>query len=295
MPDWVGHLFAGAATGRMLRVRNLHIVLLGTLLPDVNAVLGTLSDLGHLPVHPYGLVLFLIPMSSPFAYLCLCAAAAAWFTQPVRAFGLLALGAGTHVLLDMLQVGHVELPGYPLFLAVVNWPIHNYGENGDYWISGTALVALLLLRLLPLHRDISLSFRRGWMCVLPLLLLAAVIWLNTPRLEASNVLNLRFFRGETVPDNDPVALISSRVTRTDPLLIAKAGREVAVKWVHPIPQGRLVSVWGRWHGGQVVADRVVIHAPFQKILFSILGVVVFLLYWIDLPWKRSSQEQPRPA
>lgn len=149
MPDAAGHLLAGAVTGRALRLRNLHIVLLGTLLPDINAVLGTLSDLGWLGGDAYRLALMVAPMSSVFGHLCLCAAATLWFAWPAKAFGLLALGAATHMLIDMTQVGHVEMPFYPLAFNVINWPLHNYGEGGDWRLSSAALLALILLRLRP--------------------------------------------------------------------------------------------------------------------------------------------------
>lgn len=292
MPDWVGHLFVGAATGKALRLHNLRLILLGALLPDLAAIPGTLADFNWLPVDTYRLIFVLLPFSTPFAAVCLSAAIAVWFSRPGPACLLILLGALTHLALDVFQVGNVQLFLYPFGFKLFNWPIHNYGENGDLLISLAAIAILLALRLLPQANDIVLCARRGWLSIIPLALLAVVIASNAERMEASNIFNLRFLKGMPVPPNEPVSLISSLVISAHPPVVKKARREVEVVWREPLRQGEIISVWGHYRDHRLWAHTLVWHASIQKMVFSGIGGVILLLYWIRIPRLDERRREP---
>lgn len=125
-----------------------------------------------------------------------------------------------------------------------------------------------------------MNWRRGWRSALPLLVLAAVLGANAGRLERSNALDLAYLRGTPIPEGRALALISGRVVGTDPLVVRECRLDARVVWPEPVATGRLVSVWGRWQDGALVAARVAVHAPLQKIVFSALGATVFLTFWL---------------
>lgn len=292
MADWAGHLAIAAGTGKLLRLRNLHVVLLGTVLPDIPAILGTLYDLTWLRVDAYWLLLAFIPLTSAFAVLCLCLAAAAWVSHPWRALPLLLVGAVLHMTLDLWQVGNVQLPAYPFSFYIINRSVYNYGDGIDSWFSVASIVALIGMRFLPLDRDIHVRWKYGWLSLAPLGILAVVIAGNTARLEQSNVLNIRFLKGEGAAENERVSVITALVVQSNPLMVQKGKCKVEVAWLEPVRVGAIVSVWGRYNGNRILADKLVQHSEFRKMTFSAIGAILLLLYWIDIPfWDRRQERQ----
>lgn len=92
MADWVAHLAIAAGGGKCLRLKNLHVILLGALIPDIPGVVGVLSDKCWLTIDAYRIILGLLPLTSILAAACMCLAMALWLSHPWRAFWLLLMG-----------------------------------------------------------------------------------------------------------------------------------------------------------------------------------------------------------
>ncbi len=107
---------------------------------------------------------------------------------------------------------------------------------------------------------------------------------NTSRLEASNVLDLNLLRGEKVVDGQSVALISALVVNEQPLTIKKGRREIEVAWKDPIKRGQVVSIWGYIQDDHLIASKLIHDYAAMKLIFALIGGVILLLYWIDIPW-----------
>ncbi len=283
MPDWTFHLLIGAGTGKALRLRNLHLVLLGALVPDGAAVLGTLSDFSWHLIDPVRLVYIAVPLGSLFGALCLCLAAAMWFDKSWLAFKLMLVGAATHFVADAFQVGHVNLLFYPFSFYLPDWPSRNYIHGEAWWLNSLAVAALIALRFLPHERTVRVSLRRAAWSLLPLVLLGAVAWSTAGRLWARNGFDLQYLSGEAVAEGTPVVVRSGCVVKSEPLTVRKLKRDMEIVGAGPLREGELVTIWGRAYGNRVEADRVVPHEIGGKIIFSILGALILLLYWAPIP------------
>lgn len=286
MPDWVGHLAIGLAAGKGLRVRNLRWLLLGSVLPDVNYLLAFALDFDLLPLGSAAFLLVMFPLCSLLAYACYSAAVATATDSPLRAFGLLLLGALTHVGIDSLQVGHIEMLFFPFSLAIQVGSAYPYGTGGYPWIAAGALLVLLLGRLLPQENDIRIRWRGMWRAVLPLLLLAVVAALSISRLEKADVYRINFLRGGDAPPAGTRAVhVSCFVQSSDPLVVKDCGRDITVRWPRPIAKGELVALWGVYQDDcSVLADKIVLMHAGTKWLFMVMGVAVLCLYWFRIPF-----------
>lgn len=304
MPDWALHLAAGAACGRAFRLRNLHVLLLGAILPDLAAALGVLSESNLLPLDPYLLLSLALPIGAPFGVACLCLFLALWMNKPLPAFSLLFLGALLHYLLDVFQTGHVEFLLYPYSFAIFNWPRFHYASPFLGWLGLLALLLLAILRFFPLPRDIRFSAKYAGLSLLPLLLLALVIGVNASRLLPENKFNLQFLLGEPLPENTPVQIYAGRVVARRPLIIKKMRRQIEVlapavaspplesspaarpptPWPASIRPGQFVYVQGRFSHNRLLAETVVPLATGRKTILSLFGLFVLIIYWLPIPF-----------
>lgn len=283
MPDWAVHLAVGAGLGKTFRLRNLHLLLLGAILPDLTAVLGTLSDLGWLGIDPARIVLFIVPLGSPFGMTCLALILACGMNRFWPAFGLMLGGLISHYLLDIFQNGHVEILLYPFSFEIINLPLFNYADHTVGWISGAALIVLVTLRFFPIRRDIRFSAKRAWLGIFPAVLLATVIITNAPRLLNENKFYLQFLLGAPVPENSVVTIYSGKVVQSQPLVVKKLKRQIEVVWPETIAEGKLVIAQGRFSNNKIIADFILPLAAGRKIIFSLLAMLVFVVYWIKIP------------
>lgn len=285
MPDWAIHLAAGAGFGKALRIRNLHVFILGAVVPDFAAIFGTLSDFNWLPVDSYRVVFFAVPFGSLFGAVCLCSILACWLSRPWPALFLLIGGVATHFLLDICQIGHVDMLAYPFSFDICNLSLLDYTDNGLRWLTPAALFFLLLMRFIPMERDIWFSVGRAcWLSILPLALLLAVMVANESRLLDENKFDLQFLRGDAVAENSPVTIRSGLVVKSRPLIVKKIMRQIEVVWPGTVPEGKLVFVRGRFINNKIAADSVVQLAAGRKVVFSVLAALLLISFWLKIPF-----------
>lgn len=285
MPDWICHLAIGAGMGSAFRIRNLRLLLLGALLPDVNILAGVFCESHLLGLEPSVFLPLVLPLFSPFAVFCYCLAISFWMDKPFRAFGLLLTGAVTHIAADMLQVGHVEMIFFPFSVKLFIGSLVHYGGKPYIWLAAMVALLLVALRFFPQQIDILVTRRRGWLSLLPLVLLAVVILGSADRFKRENVYNYAFFCGKPVPAEELAVHVSCQVVKSRPLLIKDCGRIISVDWPFSIPEGKQITVWGHYGAdGRLQAERIAIDNTTLKITLSIIGALIFLIYWIRIPF-----------
>src|ERR671931_89696 len=102
MPDWVTHIGTAYLGVCIAGVREVQLVLLGAILPDVVLPLFVLIDLWHLPVS-LELFAYLLSFHTLTIVLLLAGAVSVLYMQSVRCFLLICCGAATHFILDTFE------------------------------------------------------------------------------------------------------------------------------------------------------------------------------------------------
>ncbi|MEL6680055.1 MAG: hypothetical protein AAFQ51_15215, partial [Pseudomonadota bacterium] len=142
MPATLGHIGVQALITRgVIRGADFKWILLGCVLPDVPWILQRLTRAGLPSVDVFDLRIYAIVQSSLVFTLILCGACALVARHPLRVFGILAVGALLHLLLDASQTKWAN--GVILF-APLDWRLVAFGF---YWPEDVITLILLLFGL----------------------------------------------------------------------------------------------------------------------------------------------------
>jgi hypothetical protein len=203
MPNTLAHIGVQTLVTRgVLRRADPLWILAGCLIPDVPWILQRLVRAGAPALDAYDVRLYAIAQSSLVVSLVACALLAALAAAPRRAFGVLALGALLHLLLDALQT---KLANGVHLLAPFSWRLLNLGlfwpESPVTWVlTGLGLVVgLELLRRGPALPELRLEASR-----LALAALLAGLYLALP---------VALMAGPEAADNHSVRTLRERSLR----------------------------------------------------------------------------------
>ncbi|MHC4940079.1 MAG: hypothetical protein ACYTHK_14010 [Planctomycetota bacterium] len=174
MPNTIGHFGVQSAVSRRL-FRNVDVrwILLGCVLPDVPWIIRRIVD----PMlDPYASRLYFFSQAALGTTFLLCGAVSLLAARPRLVFGLLALNAVLHFLLDACQT---KFGNGALLLAPLSWHEFNLGL---FWPEQWPSYVFTLLGVIAvawfwkeLWSPFSLELRR-W----PLALLLLIAWLTLP-------------------------------------------------------------------------------------------------------------------
>lgn len=149
MPNLLVHLVAGLIIAKILNLKRKSILLFGSFMPDIKIffypviiIISGLSDANA----------FILPFSSLIGSLLLALFFSSLFSREefAKVFGMLMIGATTHIVLDMLMfplygIEHY-LPFYPF-----SWEPIGINANGLIeWISILSLIGVVLMVLLQI-------------------------------------------------------------------------------------------------------------------------------------------------
>lgn len=141
MPDCFTHVVFGLFLCEVFKVKHKSLVIFGCLLPDIGNLFNLLLN--------YKLFWFL-PLNTPIGVILLSASIGFLFNiNYKRAFSLLLLGAGSHLILDFATRRFEE---GMLFLFPFSWKQYNLGNFGLFWPEQFYLPLLFSIILLSIYK-----------------------------------------------------------------------------------------------------------------------------------------------
>ena len=155
--DWIVHLLVPWIGAKILQVRctemadrQIALVMLGAVLPDINAIGYLLQWTGI----NYGG--FLLPFHTPIGSLLVAAIISLMFTKRKQALSILGIGIATHYALDslLLHVGGGMVLLFP-FNWIWDYQLGLFSSNNWVPFIVTAMVAVMLLATLQKKRSRS--------------------------------------------------------------------------------------------------------------------------------------------
>lgn len=300
MPDWIIHMGAAHALGRPLRRWDLRWLFLGAVLPDlvarvVGSAVASLPFLEPLRVPPVPLYLGLL--HTPFSVLLLLLAVAVFARDRREAVAGMLFGAALHFVLDLLQrsYGGGLSMLYPVDLRRFGFDAVWYENPATYVVVPVFAVYLIALATRREDPPRERAFR-GWSRrrgQVALALLVVTFGLPLLYLDRAFEMNLGATRLAAHPDEYEGQEIELSVA-----LVREVGDDQVAVEVHDrpflIPRSSLpaievndlVSVRGVYRDGRVEPSGVFIHDYGFKRLVSIAGMVLLLVFWLPLDWRR---------
>ncbi len=137
MPDWLIHLAVSYLISKLLKIRDISLVLIGTLLPDISRVLAILDFFNLSATAYYAL---LMPLHSPFILVFLATATSFLFKRPLRSFLLIILGSAIHLILDQLQSAY-----YTGKLLLYPFSYHPFKSFNVFWADSSVALVLIVI------------------------------------------------------------------------------------------------------------------------------------------------------
>jgi positive regulator of sigma E activity len=291
MPDWVTHLGTTYLGTRIARVREVQLVLLGSILPDVILPSFVLIDLLHLPVSSE-VFAYLLSFQSLIISSLLAAAVSLLHVQPLRCFLLVFCGAAAHFVLDTFETD-IDC-GLRIFspFSFRSWS-PGWLAPGRTLSTVLLIVSALTLALAVRRRSylakVAFKPTRQKLCgALTLTILAFLVpYTIREQVVNHNVHSLAFLANPSAWQEHSVDLCFSEVMSKLPLQVKELDREFELVTTEELDVGQRVSVRGMYRDGKIYPARLQIHAGFFEAWLSVAGLLVFLLFWLPNKLTRS--------
>ncbi|CAD7770402.1 hypothetical protein FHEFKHOI_01389 [Candidatus Methanoperedenaceae archaeon GB50] len=266
-----------------IKANDKHLVLLGGLLPDVAWVgmyLVSIFDVDPMTTYPY-----FLSLHTPFIALLLSSSIASVSSQPKKSFSLLAIGAMSHITLDLLQKGHRQLLLYPLTYDQLSYGLFWQEDFMGVGLSALSILILIIYLIRYNHEKATIFFgftnKNNMTIALILLLLAFTIPLSTENFVNDNTGYSKFvqdsnFKNDVAVDlfNLPVVVIDNRP------YITIYGKYFEILTEKKLKTGDCVSIKGIYNNGTIQTSYLHTHNTLSKPLFSSIGGLLFTLIWI---------------
>ncbi len=297
MPDWITHLGGGYLLYRPISRKDIRVLLLGTILPDVfSRVPALLDDVFHLPLPQY---YQFGALHTPFMLLLLAAFIALFSTDFFRCLGLILGGGIFHILLDMTQTkfaGFGQLLFYPLSYKTYQLNLFSYKGWGYYLMVAAFFVLLLSYVNKPRINPVTFRLQRiGW--AVPLLSLILLLpYVTWKQFWQHNVGYIVFRYYPERFENQEVALHFSRVVSTKPLIIEEGDNRFEVVTDQKFKLDDWISVNGKYRQGKLYPIQIRRELGRAKIWISLVGLLLFPFIWFDFPgWWAAFRQRAKPG
>lgn len=279
MPDWITHLGIAYFIARMLIIKDIRLVLLGSILPDVSRINLLLIDV--LKFDPIDTYTYFEPFHTPFVIFFICILISLFNQNPKKCFQLIFFGAITHFILDAAQtnIGYGEMLFYPFSFYQISFNLF-WHEN----LAGMTLTLLSGIILLISNKryeitNFTLSNKDLKIATLLVLLIIAFPLITQNMLIQSNSHYLDFFLHPQKYDGKEVAFSYSRIISENPIIVKEMGATFEIKTTEVLKEGDWVSMRALYKNGLVYPTEIYIHRQLLKPILSLIGLIFFILSW----------------
>ena len=274
MPNWLIHLGLPYIAAKLLRIKNVRLVLLGAIIPDI-ARLGVLirkfTYIGQVNTYSY-----LEPFHSPFMFLLIALTISLLSKQSKKAMQLLVFGGATHFFLDALEknFGFMKFLFYPFILKTFSFQL--FWPESSISILLMAISTIALLYAIIDKKKISYGFKaKNLKIVLPLIIFTLLLPLATQAWVKGNLPYITQFK----ENKGALAFSYSDVISTNPSIVKELDFTYEVITDIPLREGDVISMQADLKDNKVYPTRVHIHKDILKFEASILALFIFAFIW----------------
>jgi len=278
MPGWLIHLGFAYILAKILKIRDIIPILIGSILPDVSKVSYITECFGILNTTQYA---FLEPFHTPFISLVLILAISFLFKQPGKAFLLTSLGAITHYVLDHLQ--STFYIGRTLF-----YPFSYYAPKNInlFWPDSTLAIVLSIIGTGILiyaifeenKKPLRLTHKK-----LYLFFLFLVIAILVPVFTFNTFLENEPYINQFKTNKTEMYFAYSLISSENPLLIKEIDYEYEIQNQIDVKKGDFISARAKFKTNKVIIEEYHIHDLRVKEQGSFIAAILFIILILKYP------------
>ena len=285
MPDWLVHLGFAYIMARLIKLRDLKLFFLGSLLPDISRIALYFTDFAHLN-HISSSSYFAV-FHTPFMAALVASVISSFSKNFKKCFFLIFLGAIFHLALDLTQyrIGNCVLIFYPFSFRQLYFNLFWSGDNVSLLlrILSIGVLVICLLEKRPVGSPLSLK-TANLKIVVPLILLVLFIPLFTTSLMLKNNVDyLAFFAHPQKWERKKVELYKAKVISTNPVIVREKGVTFELVGSEKLREGDRICIEGIYKEGRIFPVFIHRYRGPSKLMVSLVGLLFFILVWIDFP------------
>jgi hypothetical protein len=285
MPDWVVHLGFAYIMARLIKLRDLKLFFLGSILPDIGRLALYFTDFAHL--NSISSSSYLAVFHTPFMAALVASVISTFSKNFKKCWVLIFLGAIFHLALDLTQyrIGNGVLLFYPV--SFKQFYFNLFWSGGSVCVLLRALsigvLVICLLEKRPVGSPLSLK-AANLKIAFPLILVVLAIPLSTTSLMMKhNVDYLDFFAHPQKWEGKKVELYKAKVISTNPVIVGEMGVMFELVGSEKFREGDRICIEGTYKEGRIFPVFIHRYRGPSKSMVSLVGLLFFILVWIDFP------------
>ncbi len=285
MPDWVVHLGFAYIMARLIKLRDLKLFFLGSILPDIGRVALYFTDFAHL--NPISSSSYVAVFHTPFMAALVALVISSFSKNFKKCWVLIFLGAIFHLALDLTQyrIGNGVLLFYPISFKQFYLNLFWSGDNVSLLLRALSIGVLVicLLEKRPVGSPLSLK-TANLKIAFPLILLVLVISVSTTSLMMKhNVDYLDFFAHPQKWEGKKIELYKAKVISTNPVIIRDMGVMLELVSSEKFREGDRICIEGIYKEERIFPSFIHRYRGPSKSVVSLVGLLFFVLVWTDFP------------
>jgi len=285
MPDWVVHLGFAYIMARLIKLRDLKLFFLGSILPDIGRVALYFTDFAHL--NPISSSSYVAVFHTPFMAALVALVISSFSENFKKCWVLIFLGAIFHLALDLTQyrIGNGVLLFYPISFKQFYLNLFWSGDNVSLLLRALSIgiLVICLVEKRPVGSPLSLK-APNLKIAFPLILVVLVISLSTTSLMMKhNVDYLDFFAHPQKWEGKKIELYKAKVISTNPVIIRDMGVMLELVSSERFREGDRICIEGIYKEGRIFPSFIHRYRGPSKSVVSLVGLLFFVLVWTDFP------------
>jgi hypothetical protein len=285
MPDWVVHLGFAYIMARLIKLRDLKLFFLGSILPDIGRVALYFTDLAHL--NPISSSSYVAVFHTPFMAALVASVISSFSKNFKKCWVLIFLGAIFHLALDLTQyrIGNGVLLFYPISFKQFYLNLFWSGDNVSLLLRALSIGILVICLLEKRPVGSPLSWKAPNLKIaFPLILIVLVISVSTTSLMMKhNVDYLDFFAHPQKWEGKKIELYKAKVISTNPVIIRDMGVMLELVSSERFREGDRICIEGIYKEGRIFPSFIHRYRGPSKSVVSLVGLLFFVLVWTDFP------------
>ncbi len=285
MPDWVVHLGFAYIMARLVKLRDLKLFFLGSILPDIGRVALYFTDLAHL--NPISSSSYVAVFHTPFMAALVASVISSFSENFKKCWVLIFLGAIFHLALDLTQyrIGNGVLLFYPISFKQFYFNLFWSGDNVSLLLRALSIgiLVICLLEKRPVGNPLSLKTANLKIAFPLILLVLAIPLFTTSLMLKNNVDYLDFFAHPQKWEGKKIELYKAKVISTNPVIIRDMGVMLELVSSERFREGDRICIEGIYKEGRIFPSFIHRYRGPSKSVVSLVGLLFFVLVWTDFP------------
>ncbi len=274
MPDVLFHISFALLLAVLLKIKNWKLVITGAFLPDFSRVI--LIILNFLKFDELKSFVFLEPMHSPFINIFLALSIALIFSNPIKNFLLIYLGALTHYFLDFLQFAGKfgQTFFYPFYFKQYSLNLF-YTGNYLFLFLGVLMLTISVYYLKE-RNYFKINKKTIPFSAVFILIVFLILYLTTNKIIDNNIHGTKFILNPNEFNNKEISLYNTKVISLGPYKINELGKVFIIESKEDLKLNSLITIEGIYKENKIIVSSI-FHNNNKKYYFSVIGLIAYII------------------